>query len=218
MVERKTIFNYKTIKGPLHKIPAIIKLILLLPLSILCLYLPSMWILTEIILITITAFFFGITINDQLTDLKPAVFYIMILYLFSVISNTVDYIAFLSLRSSLDTPYSFSPAVLPLSIFIPGTDYIRLSLRLIIIIQISALVFRTTSLLEIRYALRLDLITLFIGFIPEIFKTWSCINTAWKARSGRSGINKIKTLLFILITISFEKAAVKSKALEARRN
>ncbi|MCL2444230.1 MAG: hypothetical protein FWD13_12315 [Treponema sp.] len=71
--------------------------------------------------------------------------------------------------------------------------------------------------MEIREVVRLDIITLFLCFIPEIFQTWTSINTAWKARGGRQGISKIRTLVFVLISISLEKAALKAKALFARR-
>jgi len=211
MVKTQTIFSYKTIKGLLHKIPTVIKLLLLPPLSILCLYLPALWNLIGIIIFICAAFISGLSIQDQLTDFKPAALYIIILYLFSVISNIYDCFTLFS------SDFLKHPGLL-LSIFIPSIDYIRLTLRLILILQMSALVFRTTSSLEIRNAVRIDIISLFIGFIPDIFKTWSSIDIAWKARNGKNGIKKIMTLIFILITISFEKASVKSKALEERRN
>jgi biotin transport system permease protein/energy-coupling factor transport system permease protein len=123
-------------------------------------------------------------------------------------------------------------------IFIPKSDFLQITLRLVAIIQLSALLFRTTSSLEIRECLRSvekrilslfpfikrkerqylisESICLFICFIPEIFTTWSSVNLAWKARSGRQGLKKIKTTVFVLISLSMEKAALKAKALEAR--
>jgi energy-coupling factor transporter transmembrane protein EcfT len=57
---------------------------------------------------------------------------------------------------------------------------------------------------------------LFLGFIPEIFSNWFIINMAWKARGGKHGFRKIKTVVFVLISLSMEKASVKAKALAAR--
>jgi len=208
MVERQ-IFRYKIKKGALHKVPAIIKLLLLIPLSFLCFYLPSIWLFTGIILIICAAFLCGLSLNDQLTDLKPAVLYVIILYCFSVLSNLAGYALLLTQHSPINSQYYL--------ILVPHSGYIRAALRLILVIQLSALVFRTTSLLEIRETVHFDIITIFISFIPEIFKTWANIDLAWRARDGKPGIYKIKTLVFVLISISFEKAAVKSKALEARR-
>jgi len=59
-------------------------------------------------------------------------------------------------------------------------------------------------------------IALFAGFIPEIFQTWSQIDRAWRARGGKNNLAKIRTLVFVLITLSFEKAARKAVALSAR--
>jgi biotin transport system permease protein len=89
-------------------------------------------------------------------------------------------------------------------------------LRFVLIIQISALIFRTTSALEIREVVRFEIVSLFLCFIPEIFNIWASVNLAWKARGGRNGPAKIKTVSFVLISLSFEKAALKAKALEAR--
>ncbi|MCL2208756.1 MAG: hypothetical protein FWB89_01185 [Treponema sp.] len=90
-------------------------------------------------------------------------------------------------------------------------------MRLFLIIQLSALIFRTTSSLEIQNVIRVEIISLFIGFIPGIFTTWEAVNLAWRARGGGNGIKRIKSLVFILISISFEKAYLKSRALSARK-
>jgi len=194
MVERQTVFKYKTVKGLLHRVPAIIKLALFLPLSIMCLYLPSLWLGIAIFAFIIFAFVCGITIREQFTDFTPVFLYAALMFCLCVFAYFYD-----------------NQNTLLIS------DFLRITLRLTLIVQFSALLFRTTSSLEIREVVRLDILALFLCFIPEIFKTWSCINLAWKARKGKNGINKIKTLIFVLISISFEKAFVKAKAIEARR-
>jgi len=204
------IFKYKTIKGPLHKAPALLKLILLLPLSVLCAALPSLWLIAGIFTAIITAFLSGITMREQLTDMKPVVFYALLMYSLSVFSGLFTF--FTDRNLFLNSSNSI------FAVFIPHPDFLQLALRLTLIVQFSALFFRTTSSLEIREAVRLDIITLFLCFIPEIFETWTRINLTWKARGGKNGFNKIKTLSFLLISISFQKAFLKSKALEARKN
>ena len=190
MVNRQTVFKYKTNKGPLHKLPAIVKLLLLLPLSILCMSLPSLWLIAGINAAVLTAFLCRFTLQEQLTDLKPAALYALLMYCLSVFSN-------------------FS--------FLPHPDFVRLALRLILIVQISALVFRTTSSLEIRNVIKIEVISLFICFIPQVFETWSAINQTWKARGGKHGLRKIRMIVFVLISLCFEKAAVKARAIEARK-
>jgi energy-coupling factor transporter transmembrane protein EcfT len=202
MINNSAMFKYKTIKGPLHKPPALLKLILFLPLCIFCMTLPSLWLAAGIAGAILIAFICRINIQEQLSDLKPAFLYAVLMYLLSVFSNLFD-------------SHVFDP--------VPNPDYLRVALRLVLVIQISALLFRTTSSMEIRESLCLFLprqlaqnISLFLGFIPQLFETWSLINLAWKARRGKNGAGKIMSLVFILISLSMEKAAVKARALEAR--
>jgi biotin transport system permease protein/energy-coupling factor transport system permease protein len=166
-------------------------------LSPVCLY-------AGIFTVSLAAFICGLSLREQLTDFTPVFYYAILMYALSVFSN-------LSENFKLMPVNQFLPAIL-----IPNADFIRITLRLALIVQISALFFRTTSPLEIREAVRLEIISLFLCFIPEIFKTWTNINLAWKSRGGGQGIYKIKTLIFVLITLSLEKAAVKAKALQAR--
>ena len=198
-----TVFKYKIIKGLLHEVPALIKLLLLLPLSFICMYLPSLSLGVGIVSAVFIAFICGLSLHDQLTDFKPVFYYAILMYALSVFSNLFNNFRSLPLNQLL-------------TVFIPNHEYLRITLRLALIVQISALFFRTTSLLEIREVLRLEIISLFLCFIPEIFKIWTSINLAWKSRGGKEGFGKIKTLVFILISLSFEKAAIKAKALEAR--
>jgi len=202
MVISNSVFKYKTIKGSLHKVPAIIKLLLLLPLSFFCMSLPSLWLGIGILLCVLAAFICGLSLQDQITDFKPVFFYALLMYALSVFSNLID-------NFSMPVNQFFT-------LFIPNLEYLRITLRLVLIVQISALLFRTTSSLEIREVVRLEILSLFLSFIPEIFKIWTSVNTAWKARGGKEGLGKIKTLMFVLISLSFEKAALKANALQAR--
>jgi len=232
MVSKQSIFKYKTIRGPLHKLPVMLKIFLLLPLSIFCLALPSFWLCAGIITAVITAFICRFSLREQLTDLKPAVIYAVLMYVLSIFTNLFNYVNV--------TQLSFHCSLL--SVLCPHPDFLRIALRLTLIIQLSALLFRTTSSIEIRECLcnieyfiksiftKLPLfnknislrsrfsenISVFLMFIPEIFTIWSNIDLAWKARGGKQDLKKIKMLIFVLITLSFEKAALKAKALEAR--
>jgi biotin transport system permease protein/energy-coupling factor transport system permease protein len=102
-------------------------------------------------------------------------------------------------------------------ILMPRYDFLHIALRLVLIVQLSALLFCTTSALEIRESLRIEPISLFLSFIPLIFETWKTVDLAWKARGGRQGVKKIRTIVFVLISLSMEKAAMKSTALTARK-
>jgi energy-coupling factor transporter transmembrane protein EcfT len=165
--------------------------------------LPSFWLGTGIIFCVIVSFICGLSSREQLTDLKPAFYYAILMYILSVFSNLFDNFRLIPLNELIIA-------------LIPRHEYLRITLRLALIVQISALVFRTTSALEIREAVKVEIISIFLCFIPEIFKIWTSVNLAWKARGGKNGITKIKTVIFVLISLCFEKAALKAKALEAR--
>jgi len=229
MVMKQAVFRYKTVKGPLHKLPAMLKLFVLLPLSGFCMSLSPLWLEITIGILILTAFICGFTLREQITDLKPAAIYAFLMYDLSVLSNLFE--------NFNKMTYADLAAA-----FIPREDFLRISLSLAVVMQLSALLFRTTSSIEIRESLltierflrsifsRIPFlgkkisprprfaqnISLFLCFIPEIFQTWSTIDLSWKARGGKHGLAKIKTVVFVLISLSFEKAALKSKALEAR--
>jgi len=244
MVSRQSIFKYKTIKGPLHKWPPMLKLFLLLPLSIFCLALPSFWLMIGIITSVILAFLCRITLREQLTDLKPAAIYAALMYALSVFSNMVNHFN-TAQQTELNSSFTFQFSLFNYSLFTvlyPHSDYLRITLRLILIIQLSAFLFRTTSSIETRDCLNYiecfirralsklpflkkyislrsvfaENISVFLMFIPEIFTIWTNIDLSWKARGGKQGFKKIRMLVFVLISLSFEKAALKAKALEAR--
>jgi biotin transport system permease protein/energy-coupling factor transport system permease protein len=230
MALRQTVFTYKTIKGPLHRVPALIKLVLLLPLSVLFMSFSPLFIAVGIIGLCIIAFFCKLSLREQFTDLKPAVFYAVLMYVLSIFSRLID-------------SWQLFPQIVSSSVFIPSQDFLHIILRLVLIVQMSSLLFRTTSSSEMRDALFLieftikrffvfvffkkkniviknsfsEYISLFLCFIPEIFENWALVNMAWKARAGKNGLFKIKSLVFMLISLSMEKAAQKAKALEARQ-
>jgi len=229
MVMKQSVFRYKTIKGPLHKLPAMLKLFILLPLSGFCMSLSPLWLGIGIIALILTAFLCNFTLREQLTDLKPAAIYALLMYALSVFSTLLE--------NWRDASFEELYAAL-----IPRKDFLRIALSLAVVMQLSAFLFRTTSSIEIREILFTierflrsvfshlpffgknisphprfaQNITLFLCFVPEIFQTWSSIDLSWKARGGKQGWTKIKTTVFVLITLSFEKASVKEKAFEAR--
>jgi len=224
------VFRYKTEKGPLHRLPAALKLFLLLPLSIFCMSLPSVWLCAGIFVMAVLALLCGFSPREQLTDLKPAGLYAALMYGLSIFSLLPQW-----LETTGEAPRLAA-------LLLPRPGFLRISLRLALIVQVSALLFRSTSSLELRDSVgaverfvrrqisRLPFLgkrispcprfahslALFLSFIPQIFETWKQINLAWQGRAGKQGLRKIKTLVFVLVSLSMEKAAVKANALAAR--
>lgn len=135
------------------------------------------------------------TIKEFIADIKPVFFYFIMLFFASIIS-----------AGSIDKNLFY---------------YI---FRLLFVIELSAIMFRTTTSIEIKNAVCGIkplagfgiIISISFNFIPELFILWQNINRAWIARGGKSGIKKIRILLFVLLTISFYKASQKAAAMSSR--
>ena len=223
----KPLFRYTTGQSRLHKLPAALKLITLPCAAFLCMKLPVTGLAAGILLLAISTRCAGWRFSEQINDIKPAAWYII--FMLSIM--LVRIAAAILQTGSL-------PDITELNI----AEYLRITLRLILLIQVSALLFHTTSTIAIKeslavaeQALRNKLlqhrmfagripaqpraavyIALFISFIPEVFETWQQIERAWNARAGKNNGDKIKTLCFAVITLSMEKAARKARALTAR--
>jgi len=235
MRSSRTVFGYKTQQGPLHRLPAVLKLFLLLPISIFCMQLASPWLGVGIFVAAVLAFSCGFSLREQMIDLKPAVYYAAIMYALSIFSSLVELLPALQTG---ETTLLFALT----AILLPRPGFLRITLRLVLIVQLSALLFRSTSSIELRDSIgaverfirlrvsRLPLfgkrispqprfansLALFLSFIPELFDTWRQINLAWQARAGKQGPLKIHTLVFVLVSLSLEKAAGKANALAVR--
>ncbi|MDR3302484.1 MAG: hypothetical protein LBT01_08180 [Spirochaetaceae bacterium] len=228
MKSKNIVFRYKKGKTFIYRVPALVKLVLLFPLAILIMYMDITSILIGIGCMGIITRICGFSFLEQMSNIKPALFYGVFLYGLGLIGK---FIAFIPLIPP------------PPSLFIPNDEYILLVCRLLLVMQLSALFFRTTTSIEIKDALFMVEITsrsllrkmplalgknislrarlapalaLLLSFIPEIFELWNALDTSYTARCGRGGLKKIKIVLFALLTLCFHSAAERAKALEAR--
>jgi biotin transport system permease protein/energy-coupling factor transport system permease protein len=223
--EVPVIFRYKPGKSLVHKAPAWIKLVLLFPLSAVTLYIPLAVSGALVASMCVCAFLCGFSAREQHADLRAAWYYAVFLYVLAVLTN-----------------WTVAPSWTP-RLLVPGIDWLTGSVHLILMLQISGLLFRTTTSLALKDGIdaiervlrggfrRLPFagkhispdsrfaknIALFIGFIPAVFGLWQKIERAWIVRSGGNGIKKIKVLAPSLISLSFYAAAAKARALAARK-
>ena len=229
MKERAIVFRYRKGNSILHRIPALIKLLVLIALAVNIMFLPLYAVCAGIILLVIPALLCGFSVRDQLADIKPALFYAFFLYLISVFTK-LSSIGF-TIVSSGDL----------ITVLHPNYEYGLYILRLILVMQLSALLFRTTTSIEIKeaicgveivirralsalpFAKNISLTAKFgtsaalmINFIPALFELWEKLNRAYRARGGAGGLKKIRVLLVALIALSFHYAEKKSRALLAR--
>ena len=229
MKEKAIIFRYRKGNSILHRIPALIKLFVVVVLAINIMFLPLYAVCAGIVLLVIPALLCGFSVREQFTDIKPALFYAFFLYLISVFTRLF------STGFTAVSPGDF------MKILHPNYEYGLYILRRLLVMQLSGLLFRTTTSIEIKEAIcgveifiRTALRTLpfaknislaarigtsaalMINFIPALFELWEKLNRAYRARGGAGGLKQFRVLLVALIALSFHYAEKKSRALMAR--
>jgi biotin transport system permease protein/energy-coupling factor transport system permease protein len=182
-----------------------------------------------IVLLMISACLCGFTAGEQFTNIKPVLFYAFFLYMIGVLTSL-----FSVFSSGLKPEYITE-------IFYVNYEYGLYIIRLFLIMQLSALLFCTTTSIEIKEticAVEIYIRTLMqklpfaknisqkakfgtaaalmINFIPALFELWNNLDRSYRARDGKKGLKKIKILFIALIALSFHYANRKAKALVAR--
>jgi biotin transport system permease protein/energy-coupling factor transport system permease protein len=228
---KTVVFRYKKGNSLLHRAPALLKLSVLAALAISIMFLPLSAVCAGIAAAIIPALVCGFSVKEQLTDIRPALFYALFLCMISACSGIVSAGGPAAVSSLRDLIHRVRPAY----------EYGVYIVRLILVMQVSALLFRTSSSIEIKEAVcgaetalrrvlrRLpgagrispaakfgNSIALTISFIPVLFELWEKLNRAYRARGGRGGLTRFRLLIAALIALSFHYAAQKARALQAR--
>ena len=117
----------------------------------------------------ILSFCLHITLRDQLVYLRAILYYAVLLIIINLATKA---------------------PLLPTLIML---------LKLFCVMQTAALVYKTSTPLQIRRALKkapfAQALTLFICFIPEVSKNWEQIKKAWFARGGKKTLRMLIILL-----------------------
>ena len=220
-MERTRFFHYRQGNSFLHRMAASLKIILMVVLAIGAFYVPplagiALWLL----LIISSLALLGFHIQEVLCDQKPALAYLVMIYLASLILHITGFI-----QSGLPpSPHTIAGLFLPDGAYLPLFAHLGLSL------EISSLFYRTTSTMQfhegfaaIERALTrrkqtpfADLLALTITFIPRIASFWQQIDTAWQARGGKKSIFRITSLIPVLFRVSLREAYGKALARQNR--
>ncbi|MDR2467560.1 MAG: energy-coupling factor transporter transmembrane protein EcfT [Spirochaetaceae bacterium] len=220
--------RYKKGISLLHKVPAGVKLAMLPCCTFIIMLLSEHALIICSLCCTLAALLCGWTLRELYADVRPALYYALLLASASLINAVIA-----------------SPGILHngIEVLKPENTLLVYTGRLLCVMQFSALLFRTTTNIQIKDAIctaevklrtafkallpfarnisdnpRFGIIlALTLNFIPEIFNQWQILERAWNARGGRGYIAKMRILLFALISRSFYAAAQKSRALAARK-
>jgi len=201
-----SLFSYTASDSIIHRTPAGLKILLLFCVPVTVLLCPIEVCLVLIAVFPILALVGKIRLLDFLRDLRPIVIYCLMIV-------SIDVLSYLLFHRNDEIVTQRS---------------LHTILRLLCAIEATSVFFRTTSTYETGSALQTvervltfgksrlvlsGLFSMFLGFLPQIFATWSSLDLAYRARGGKKGISKVLTLFPLLITMSMKKATTTYLAL-----
>ncbi|MDR1468055.1 MAG: energy-coupling factor transporter transmembrane protein EcfT [Spirochaetaceae bacterium] len=219
---RETIFRYKRGRSVCHRLPAPVKFALMLCAALIVMFLPLAAVCSGIALMAVFACACGFTPKEQGADIRPALYYAAFLFMLNSAANLFALFA-------SDATVARVPANIA-DIVVPNAEYILYAARLVLVMQLSALLFRTTTSIEIKKTLCAAEIrvralirkcpfaknlspdvrwgksaALMISFIPALFELWERLNRAYRARSGgrnRGGpVGSLKKYRILLVAL-----------------
>ncbi len=220
-------FSYKAGSTFVHKMPPVLKILLIPSINILIFSLPFEFSLGFLIFQALLAFILHFTIREQLRDLRPVLYYAVILYATSLLAQFF---------AALGTAGTWEEALKSgFLIAISNTETLKMLVKLFCVMQSASILFKTSTTLQIREGIGAiegairhilpvskkntftDTIALFICFIPMVYKNWELSKRAWFARGGKSGIKMMKSIFPVFFSVGIKQAFNAARAIAIRR-
>lgn len=209
----EAILSYNKRNSLIHRIPAIVKLIILfcVPLALHFTTLP--YHLGFFCFAVLLALIAKLPMNSFFRDLKPIVYYCFFIFIIDVLTILLFDKTPMPIEAGIQDNLN-APVLLEKGNF-------TLMSRLMVSMAYTSIFFRTTSHLEMRESLeKIELcitfrhskltfsksFALFLNFLPQLFEIWNSLDLAWHARAGKRTPRKIIVLLPVFITLSMKKA------------
>lgn len=213
-----SLFSYKKGSSFLHKCPAWAKILFIPIINILFLCLPPVFSIILVCLQFILACCLRFTFKEQFTDLKPVLFYAVIVFFMQILMWLFggQFLAEEGWIVSLKNNFSWESE----------KETVFLLVKIFAVMQSASLVFKTSTSLEIRdgigklfgqSSLLTNALFMFLNFIPMVSKIWEQSKRAWIARGGKENIRMYMTLLPVLFSVGMKKAYNTSKAILIRK-
>ncbi len=218
-------FSYKAGHSVFHRMSAWCKILLIPVFNIAVFSLNWKFAAVFVGIQFITFFCLRFTLKEQLTDLTPVLWYGIFMYLIDLISGT--YIGF----AELGLADSFLSA---LKKCLYDEKTFSTIVKFFVCNQSAALMFKTSTSLELREGIEtIELkirkvlpcskkprfaivVSMFINFIPAVFKIWNQLKRAWFARGGKYNLRMFLTLFPVLFSIGLKYAFDTTKAVLIR--
>ena len=221
------ILSYKQGTSFLHRCPAWIKILVIPAVSIAAFYLPPVFALSILALQTLVSFVLRFTVREQLADLRPVIYYAVLLFIAKLIGSAAVVISGGSFYWK--------------DFIISEKETWLLLLKLFCVMQSASLVFKTSTSLQIREGLeKIELtirkvlflkvkktgaqkapvaqtLSIFICFIPQVSKNWQQATRAWKARGGKKSLRMLVVLLPVFFSVGMKQAYNSARAISIRQ-
>ena len=115
-----------------------------------------------------------------------------------------------------------------------GREVVPMLLRLISMLELAAIVFKTSTSLQLRYGFETielavrkvfhlkkrtpvaNALALFTSFIPLVSQNWNQSKKAWKARGGKNSIRMYVVLLPVFFSVGMKQAYLTARAISIR--
>lgn len=224
-------FSYKAGNSFVHKMPVIIKILLIPALNILFFMLPFYFSAVLLVIQFIIACKLRFSLREQFTDFKPVIYYAILLYFTGFIAQTFS----IYFANHIEENISFIEALKAgfTKTFTNSSTAIML-LKLFCIMQSASIIFKTSTSLQIREgvgtietAIRKILpvskknrfttaVSLFVCFIPMVYKNWQQCKRAWFARGGKKSIKMYLTIFPVFFSVGIKQAWNSSRAILIR--
>ena len=211
------ILSYKQGTSFLHRWPAWIKILVIPAVSIAAFYLPPVFALCILALQTLVSFVLRFTVREQLADLRPVIYYAVLLFIAKLIGSAAVVISGGSFYWK--------------DFIISEKETWLLLLKLFCVMQSASLVFKTSTSLQIREGLEkieiaitrkkkapvAQTLSIFICFIPQVSKNWQQATRAWKARGGKKSLRMLVVLLPVFFSVGMKQAYNSARAISIRQ-
>lgn len=223
-------FSYKNGNSFVHRMPAWIKILILPVLGVLFFNLPFYFSGAVFLLQLVLCFYLKFTVKQVLQDFKPIIYYAVLLYFTSFIARFCS--SFFSGEFNYE---AFETSVkLAVNASFLDTSTAVLLLRLFTVMQSASIMFKTSSSLQIREgvgtiesAVRKVLpvskknkftntVSLFVCFIPMVYRNWEQCKRAWFARGGKKNLRMYIAIFPVFFSCGIKQAYNASRALLSR--
>lgn len=215
----QTAFSYKAGSSIFHRCPVWIKILLLPIVSVVFFKAPAFVSAVMLTVVFAVELMLKFSLKEIFSDLKLVFYYALILLFVRAIVFVTG-----------NREEGFSLAVF----FLEQEETLLMLLRLLCMLQLTALIFRTSSSLQLREGFeKIELavrklfhrkkatpianaLALFTSFIPLVAKNWNQVKRAWYTRGGKNSIKMYVVLLPVFFSVGMKQAYLTARALSIR--